>query len=153
MKSSEASAGQKPPQRSSRGPLLLGLLILGIIAAIAIPLYLGFSNMMGGGPAPQTAQQFTASTPGSQVKVMVQVTGLSSQTRLTGNLLNKNSDGTYSPSGQEVSVNWDPAHSVTMGSSSDVKVGAILQISGPLGTDNVLTASQVVVLTSFVQIK
>jgi hypothetical protein len=152
MKSSKAFTGQKHPQRKSFGPLLVGLFIIGGLAVIAIPLYLGYSSMMGGS-TPQTAQQFALATPGSQVTVVVEVTDTPSQTQLTGNLLNKNGDGTYSRTGQTVTVKWDPSGSVSMGSSSDVKVGAILQVVGQVDANDVLTASQLVILTDVVQLK
>lgn len=138
-------------QRTSLGPWLLGVLIVVILAALAIPLYLGYSKMMGGS-ASQTAQQFAASTPGAHVTWALEVTNTPSQTLLTGNLLQKNADGTYSRTGKTVRVQWT-AKSVVMGSSSQVKVGAILQASGVLGTNDVLTASRVVILTSLIQLK
>lgn len=152
MKSSKDSTDRKQQQRSSRGPLLLGLLIVGVLAAIVIPFYLGFSNMMGGS-APQTAQQFASSSPGSQAKVAVEVISVPSQTLLTGNLLQKNSDGTYSRTGKTVQVKWSSTTSLAMGSSSDVKVGAIIQVSGLLDANDVLTAGQIVILTNFAQLK
>jgi hypothetical protein len=152
MKSSNDHPGQARPQRRSSGPLLLGLLIVGVIAAIAIPLYLGFSNMMGGGAAPQTAQQLAAATPGSQEHVAIEVTGMPSSNVLDGDLLQKNTDGTYSRTGKTISVQWKSSK-IVMGSSSDVKVGAILQASGVLGTNDVLTADQIVILTTSIRLK
>jgi hypothetical protein len=130
MKSSKAFTARKQPQRKSFGPLFVGLFIVGGLAVIAIPLYLGYSSMMGGGSTPQTAQQFALAAPGSQVTVVVEVTGTPSQTQLTGTLLNKNGDGTYSRTSQTVTVKWNPSGSVSMGSSADVKVGAVLQVVG-----------------------
>jgi hypothetical protein len=150
MKSSSDFSG-RARQRKFSGPLLLGLLLIGIIAALAIPFYLGFSSMMGGTP-PQTAQQIAASTPGSQVHVAIEVTTLSSQTLLTGNLLQKNADGSYSRTGKTMSVKWSGTN-IMMGSSSDVKVGAILQTSGVLDKNGVLTAGRIVVLTNVIQLK
>jgi hypothetical protein len=152
MKSSNDRPKLARPQRRSFGPLLLGLLILGVIAALAIPFYLGFSNMMQGGTTPQTAQQLAASTPGSQVNVAIEVTNMPSSVLLDGNLLQKNADGTYSRTGKTISVRWSSTK-IVMGSSSDIKVGAILQASGILGTNNVLTAAQIVILTASVQLK
>ncbi len=140
-------------ERKSLGPWLLGLLIIGGVAVIAVLFYLSFSSMMGGAAsAPQTAQQVASATPGSQANVAVEVTGLSSQTMLEGNLLQKNADGTYSRTGKTITVQWNHSQ-IVMGSSSDVKVGAILQASGIIGTSDVLTATQIVILTGAVQIE
>ncbi|MBA2391903.1 MAG: hypothetical protein H0V70_04080 [Ktedonobacteraceae bacterium] len=146
MKSLKTSPGQRQ-QRRSRGPLLLGLLIVGIIAAIAIPLYLGFSQMMGG-----SASQVASASPGAHIKEAVEVIEMPSQALLNGTLLQKNSDGTYSHAGKAVSIKWDAAK-VVMGSSSQVKVGAVLQVDGILGSDGILSSTQIVILTGFVHLK
>ena len=151
MKSSLDSSGRARPQGKSFGPLLLGLLLVGVIVAIAIPFSMGFSSMMGG-TAPQTASQLAASTPGASAHVALEVTALSSQTLFTGTLLQKNADGTYSRTEKTLSVQWS-ASKLVMGSSSDVKVGAILQASGVLDRNGVLTADQIVILTNAVHLK
>jgi len=151
MKTSTIVPGQVRSKRKSLGPFFLGLFLLGIAAAIAIPLYLGFTAMMGG-PAPQTARQFLAATPGARVQIVVEVTGMPSGTLLTANLLQKNADGSYSRTGKTISVIWSSTK-IVMGSRSDIKVGAILQANGLLGADNVLSAEQMVILTGFVQVK
>ncbi|HLG64574.1 MAG TPA: hypothetical protein VKY19_21730 [Ktedonosporobacter sp.] len=151
MKSSHLSDGRKRSSQRSYGSLLLGLFVFGGVAIVGLLLYLGYSTMMGGS-APQTAQQFTSATPGSHVQVAFEVTGLPSSSLLNGNLLQKNADGTYSRTGRTLSVRWD-ASKVVMGSSADVKVGAILQVSGTLDAHDVLAAGQVVILTEFVKLK
>lgn len=151
MNSSPPNPGRAWSKRKLFAPLLLGLFVLGVIAAVAIPLYLGYASMMGGA-APQTARQFSASAPGAQAQIAIEVTRLPSQTLLLGNLLQKNADGSYSRTGKMVSVKWSGTK-IVMGSNADVKVGAILQASGVLGTDDVLTANQIVILTGFVQVK
>lgn len=143
---------KKLQRRSKFGPLLLGLLIVGGIVAILIPLYLARNMMMGSGTPLQTARQFALASSGSQVTIALELTSMPSSTVLKGTLLQKNADGSYSRTNQTVNVQWNPSQ-VIMGGSSDVKQGAILQVSGRLGYNDVLIASQVVILTGFVQIK
>lgn len=143
--------GDNGQKRRSYGPLLLGLLILASIVAIAVPLY--FGRMMMDGTSPQTVQQFALSSPGSTMNVVLQVASLPVPTLFEGMLLQKNDDGSYSRSGQYIGVQWNPAQPVTMGRNSDIAVGAILQVHGTLASQKVLTASQIVVLTSYIQIK
>lgn len=151
MKASNTSSSQARPGRRLITPFLLGLFFLGIVAAVAVPIYWRYSSMIGGS-APQTVQQFAASTPGAQAQIAVEVSGMPSDSMLTGSLLQKNADGTYSRTAKIVSVKWRSAK-IVMGSSSDVKVGAILQISGTLSTNDTLTAVQIVILTGFAQLK
>ena len=139
-------------RRRNFGPLLLVLLILAIIAVIAIPL--SFGRMMMDGNSSQTAQQFALASPDTTMSVMLQVNSLPTTTLLfEGTLLQKNGDGSYSRTTQRINVLWNPSQSVTMGSNSDLKVGAILQVHGTLGTQNVLTADQIIVLTGYVQVR
>ncbi|MEO7019267.1 MAG: hypothetical protein ABI234_03860 [Ktedonobacteraceae bacterium] len=150
MKAYKTGSIKRQPRRNF-GLLLLGLLVLAIIAVIAIPLY--FGRMMMGGSPPQTAQQFALASPGTSMSVALEVTSLPTTTLFEGTLLQRNDDGSYSRTSQHVSVQWNPSQSMTMGRSSDIKVGGILQIHGTLGTNTFLTASQIVVLTGYVQIK
>ena len=139
-------------RRRNLAPFLLGLLVIAAIAVLFIPFYLERSMMMGGSP-PQTAQQFALASPGTNMNVALEVTTMPSSILLEGTLLEKNDDGSYSLTSQKARVQWNPSQSVIMGSSSDVKVGAIIQVRGTLGNNDVLTADQVVILTGFVQIK
>ncbi|MDQ2715162.1 MAG: hypothetical protein M3Z08_09675 [Chloroflexota bacterium] len=137
--------------RKRRGLLLFGLLMVGVIAVSVLALSLGFAGMMGGS-APQTAQQLASATAGSQVTVALVVTAIPSPTLLTGTLLEKLSNGTYSRTGKNINVKWNSAQ-VVMGSRSAVKARAILQVSGTMALNDVLTAGQIVILTSFVHIQ
>jgi hypothetical protein len=106
---------------------------------------------MGAGTSVQTARQFTLASPNARVAIALEVTSLPSSTLLTGALLQKNADGSYTRTAQQATIRWSTTQLV-MGSSSDIRVGAILQVSGQMGSDSVLQASQLVVLTGFVQV-
>lgn len=137
--------------RRNFGPLLLGIFILAIVAVLVISFSIG--RMMMDGSPPQTAQQFAFASPGTDVNIVLQVTTLTTSTLLEGAILQKNGDGSYSRTVQRVNVRWNPSQAMTMGSSSDVKVGAILQVRGTLDAQNILASSQMVVLTGYVQVK
>lgn len=151
MKSLPPSPDGARPKRASFGLSLLVLLVLGLLAAVALLLYQGYTGMMAGSN-PQSARQFSAVTPGAKAQIVVEVTGLSSQAVLSGSLLQKNSDSSYSRTSRTVSIAWASA-SIVMGSRSDIKAGAILQVNGVLGKDDILTAEQIVILTKLVQVK
>lgn len=151
MPSLPNSAARVGSKRPSPGPLLLGLFLLAILAAIAIPLLFGYTSMMRGATS-QTAQQVATAPPGAQAQVVLEVTQRSSFALLSGDLLQKNADGSYSHTGKTLQVQWQRAQ-VEMGSSTDVKTGAVLQISGVFGADYLLTAHRIVILTGVVQLK
>jgi hypothetical protein len=154
----ETSKGSKRSSTPSAArPLLLGLLILAVVAAILVPLYIVRNTMisqLGGSPTNVGTQaQSAAVTPGSLTKFVCQVTSTAANNRMNGVILKENSDGSYSSTGSSVSIQWDPNRSITMGSRQDVHQGAILQVSGPVDAGGVVHADQIVNLTGFVTVR
>jgi hypothetical protein len=144
---------QTPPTSTRRTvlPLLVGIFILAILAAIAIPIYLTFSNMtarLASSPSGVSA----GITPGAQAKFVCQVTSTSTNNLIHGTILAVNSDGSYSPTRQTVSIQWNPSQGVVMGSSQDVRQGAVIQVSGPTDGNGAVHANQIVILTGYVTV-
>ena len=137
--------------------LLLGLLILAVVVAILVPLYVLRNTMLSqlaGIPTNvRTGAHAAAVTPGSLTKFVCQVTSLAANNRMNGLILKENSDGSYSSTGSSVSMQWDPNRSLAMGSSQDVHPGAILQVSGSVGSNSVVHADQIVILTGVVTVR
>ena len=154
----ETSKGSKRSSTpSATRPLLLGLLILAIVAAILIPLYIVRNTMISqlAGPPTNvgTGAHSAAVTPGSLARFVCQITSTAANNRMNGLILKENSDGSYSSTGSSVSILWDPNRSITMGSRQDVHQGAILQVSGTVGSDRVVHADQIVILTGIVTVR
>ena len=154
----ETSKGSKRSSiLSATRPLLLGLLILAVVAAILVPLLILRTTMisqLAGSPTNVGTQTQTAAvTPGSLARFVCQITSTAANNRMNGLILQKNSDGSYSSTGSSVSIQWDPNRSITMGSRQDVHQGAILQVSGPVGSDRVVYADQIVILTGIVTVR
>ena len=137
---------------SATRPFLLGLLILAIVAAILIPLYIVRNTMISqlAGPPSNIGTQAQS---GSIARFVCQITSTSANNWMNGVILKENSDGSYSSTGSSVSIQWDPNRSITMGSSQDVHQGAILQVSGSVGSNGVVHADQVVILTGVVTVR
>jgi len=144
----------KPPVAR---PLLLGLLILAVVAAILVPLYILRNTMLSqfaGTPANVGTRAHSAAvTPGSLARFVCQVTSTPAKNRMNGRILIENSDGSYSSTGSNISIQWDPNRSLAMGSGQDVHPGAILQVSGPVDTGGVVHANQIVILTGIVTVR
>jgi hypothetical protein len=99
-----------------------------------------------GGPSPQP-------TPGQPVKLVVRVERLGGDQTMTATVLQPDTTGTYGPTGQQVEVRYGAAGPLIMGQPSDLRPGAILQVTGIAGQANdntVITADQLVNLTGFV---
>jgi hypothetical protein len=154
----EASkGGSRSSTPSATRPLLLGLLILAMVAAIIVPLYIVRTTMnsqLAGSPTNVGTQaQSAAVTPGSLAKFVCQITSTAANNRMDGLILKENSDGSYSSTGSSVSIQWDPNRSISMGSRQDVHQGAILQVSGSVGADSIVHADQIVILTGIVTVR
>ncbi len=133
-------------------PILLGLFVLGLAAAILIPLYIArFTTQMGmNGSPPNAEPQFVR--PGSLAKVVLEVTSMPTHTLLNGTFLARKKDGSYSRTLRVVTVKWNPNQSVMMGSSQDVRRGAVLQVSGHVDSIGTIDADQVVILTNMITV-
>lgn len=147
------SSTRKHATRKSLRPLFIGVFVLAVVLAILIPVYLLGSRMMDAAQQTQTPQQLALASPGSLVKIAVEVTSLPSSTMIQAKVLQANGDGSYTHTNQTVQVQWNPGQGIVMGSSTDVKPGAVLQISGKMGENQVLTADQLVVLTNVARLK
>jgi hypothetical protein len=149
--------GKRSSTPTATRPLLLGLLILAVVAAILVPLYIlrntMISQLAGSPNNVRTQAQSAAVTPGSPAKFVCQITSTKANNRMNGLILKENSDGSYSSTGSSVSIQWDPNRSITMGSRQDVHQGAILQVSGPVSSDRVVHADQIVILTGIVTVR
>ncbi len=135
-------------------PLLLTLLILGIATAILVPFYLARNIVQRGmgGSSSETEAQFADTTPGSPVKLVLEVTSKPMGNLMKGTFLQRKADGSYARTTRSVSVKWHPERAVVMGSTQDVYQGAVLQISGRVDIDGSIHADQIVVLTNVVTI-
>jgi len=141
------------PRTAVARPLLLGLLVLGIAAAILIPLYLVRTSAIMGNSSPESASQLAAATPGSQATIVCEVSSLPSSTLIDGVLLQRQSDGSYSRTSKPVQMQWDPSSSsIVMGSSQEIHQGAVLQVHGRIDTQGVIHVDQVVILTGAVTV-
>lgn len=150
----ELSKGKTQSSRAAVArPLFLGLLVLGIAAAILIPLYLARNSAMMGNSPPESASQLAAAAPGSQAIIVCEVTSLPSNTLINGVLLQRQSDGSYSHTSKPVQLQWNPSgSSIVMGGRQDIHRGAVLQIRGRIDTHGVLHADQIVILTGTVAV-
>jgi hypothetical protein len=129
------------------------LLVLGIAAAILIPLSLARTSAMMGNASPESASQLAKASPGSQATIGCEVTSLPSKTLIDGVLLQRQSDGSYYHTSRKVQIHWNPSGSaIVMGSSQDIHQGAVLQVYGRIDMQGVIHADQLVILTGAVTV-
>lgn len=149
--------GHRRSRPAAIRPLLLGVLILSVVAAILVPVYVMRASMisqLAGSPANVGTQTGSAAlTPGSHARFVCRITATAANNRMSGRLLKENRDGSFSSTGSSVSIQWNPNQSLTMGTRQDVHPGAILQVSGTVDRHSVVHADQIVVLTGEVSVR
>jgi hypothetical protein len=91
--------------------------------------------------------------PGDEAKVVLQVTAAAPAASVEGNLLEKQTETDYRPTGNTMKIGFDAATPVVMGKAFDVHEGAVVHITAEMGNDHLLHASQIVVLTGYVKVQ
>jgi hypothetical protein len=138
------------------------LIAAAVVLAIAV---WGAYAMRGGGkpsssPPAHTSQAGSASAGANQpagqlLRIVVKVDQIDSPTALAAHIATLNGQGGYTPTSQQVEVDHQANPQIAMGSTGDLKPGALLQISGTSTTDSqgkqTIQASEIVNLTGFVQ--
>ena len=145
-------ASRSLSRRARIRPLLVGVFILALAAAIIIPVWVSRSSMMQGA-VPGTGTRFASAQPGTQIKVMCEMTARSSSTLLEGIVLEANGNQSYRRSGQSVRIQVAPGQQIIMGSQQDLRKGAVIEVQGRLDQEKVIHADQVVILTGAVTVE
>lgn len=96
--------------------------------------------------------QFAALKPGETTKVVLEVTYSTSATNLQGKLLEKKTETVYRRTAEVVEVAFDAKTPVVMGRAADLRPGAVIHVSGTVNASHVLEATQIVILTGYVQV-
>ncbi len=99
-----------------------------------------------------TAQQFSGVSPGRPVQLAVRVDGLK-RTALRGELLELKSQGVYQRTGKHVTLFLADGTPVVMGTTGDIKSGAVLFISGVATKPDNADVKKIIVATGFVRVQ
>ena len=156
---------RQPPLASASAKIAAGLLAVIILASIPMVLAEGRRSTTNAAraPAASTPRQRAmpppanppraAPAPGRKAEVALQVTSLHAGTRITGRILRPIDPTTLAPTKQTITVQLEPRATTTMGSSADIKPGALLQATGTTAHNGTLVTESTVVLTGYVQLR
>lgn len=100
-----------------------------------------------------TGAQVARLKPGDAAKVVLELTSVQAEASAAGRVLEKQSETVYQRSATDVHVMFRADTPVVMGKIADVHPGAIVHVSATVGEDRALHASQIVILTGYVQVK
>jgi hypothetical protein len=130
-----------------------------VIAAVAILLAAAFSwdalrsSMAMSSAAASDEQDFAHATKGSTVKVVLEITASTSEGVMRGKLLEKQSEKVYERTPTVVTFRANSDAKIVMGKSDDIHPSAVIHLTGKLNDDRSVAASQIVILTGYVEIK
>jgi hypothetical protein len=94
-----------------------------------------------------------ALAPGKREQIALQVTSLEPGGLITGRIVQPLTPTTVARTPQTVTVQLTPGATTQMGSSADIKAGALLQASGTADNKGTLQANSIVVLTGYIQLQ
>ena len=106
-------------------------------------------------PQPMTLEQFEAIAPGGKVDLVVSVTKISQEHRLTGHFLKMDEAEmftAYHMTDRVVEASWNDSTKMIMGEAREVVEGARIRIGGKLLDDHSVSAEHLIILTKVTKI-
>jgi hypothetical protein len=103
-------------------------------------------------PSPASAPRASLA-PGETAQVVFQVTSLHGEGLITGRVLQPLTPTTLTRTRQTVTVELTPDATTKMGTSADIKPGALLQARGTADNNRTLHANSIAVLTGYVHLQ
>ena len=88
---------------------------------------------------------------GSQLKAVVELTS-AGDGGAEGFVLDKLSENTYRRTKATLEIDFAPATKFVMGTSGDIRKGAVLHVTGTIAQNRRLQASRIVILTGYVSV-
>ncbi len=95
----------------------------------------------------------THATPGDTVKFVVEIEKSSAEGVLQGKLLQKQTEKIYLRTATAVTVQSNPQTKMVMGKQEDIHPAAVVHVTGTFKKDRSVDATQIVILTGYVEIK
>jgi hypothetical protein len=129
--------------------------ILAVIVVIAALLVWGsFRSAKSMSTAASSDEDvFIHATPGDIVKVVLEIENSSTEGSIRGKLLRKETEKIYRRTNTQVTAQSGPQTKLVMGKQSEIHPAAVVHVTGMLKKDHRVDASQIVILTGYVEIK
>ena len=138
---------------SSKISKLAWVVLLAALAVLSAAfVWRGAEKAMKMQTAAASGSEFAQAKEQESVKVVVEV----SETpvgEIRGRLLDRQDDAHYIRTKGEARIHWDSSTAIVMGKTADVRVGAVLHVTGTVTGDHSLQAREIVILTGYVQVK
>lgn len=132
----------------------LAVAVIGILF-IATVAYVGWDVMvraMRMQPARATAAELSAAKPGQNLKFVARIDARRGDSTLDARLLEPVTDTEYRATAKIVHVRLEPDMRVIMGTTADLRAGAIVQLDGTLGNGGTLAVRRAVNLSAYIHV-
>lgn len=136
--------------RSSRPGWILLLAALSIVSLMFV--WRGAGRMMQMQTQAASHAEFVQLKTDEVTKIVVEVVEPSGG-KIHGKLVEKKDETHYARTVNDANVAWGKETAFVMGKAEDVRAGAVVHVTGKIGADRAVQATQIVILTGYVQVK
>jgi hypothetical protein len=127
-----------------------------VLIALAALSFFAMRRSMGKAAQMRAETTVAAASPlksGDEVKAVLEITAAAPAASVEGNALEKQTETVYKRTGTTMKVAFDAATPIVMGKASDIHEGAVVHVTAKMGADQLLHASQIVILTGYVKVQ
>ena len=138
---------------STRSGRTVWILMLAAIAALSLMfVWSGGARMLRMQTRAASSAEFAQLKAEAETKIVMEVSE-ASDGRIRGKLLERQDETHYSRTANLAEVAWGKDTVLVMGKAEDVRVGAVVHVTGKVAADHSVQARQIVLLTGYVQVK
>ena len=137
---------------SSRSNQIWIVLLIALALLSFLAMRRSLTRAMGMNVATAPPSSLAQLKAGDQAKVVLELTSVTAAS-LEGEILEKQSETNYHRIGNTIKIAFDATTPVVMGKASDVHQGAVVHIKAKMGTDHLLHAEQIVILTGYIKLQ
>ncbi len=138
---------------SSKSNRPLWIFLLAALAALSLGfVWSGVGRMMRMQTQAANHAEFAQLKARDEAKIVLEVKETAPEGRLRGNLLEAKDETHYARTAKQVDVGWGKDTKIVMGKAEDIRMGAVLHVTGKVAADYSLQASQIVILTGYVKV-
>lgn len=127
--------------------LLSALAVLGLVFA-----WRGGAKMMRMQTHAASNTEFAQLRRQDEAKLVIEITEVP-EGRILGILLEKQDETHYARAAKKVEASWGRETRIVMGDADGLRKGAVVHVTGKVAADHSVQASQIVILTGYVQVK
>jgi hypothetical protein len=127
--------------------MLSALAVLGLVFA-----WSGAAKMMRMQTHAASNTEFAQLRPQDEAKFVIEITE-APEGRIRGILLEKQDETHYARTAKKVEASWGRETRIVMGNPDGLRAGAVVHVTGKIAADHSVQASQIVILTGYVQVK